>query len=507
MKGINPFWRNNLLLSADIIKQSGIKFTNTAASGTVDQFDANTCAAFAHAFLSNTATKFSFNSVAVGIDNHPTSPKMAKALIHAITELGLTPIFYGTIPTPALVYSAMKDQIPSIMVTGSNVILGGNNLQFFRPDGEITTTEQKEIIFSEMSFKPVIELPKLNSNHRAKQQYISRYTDLFSEQLLKNKKIGIYQHSSAGRDLYPQLFKALGAEVVLLDRADEFTAIDTEIISKSNQQKALKWVKEHNLDLLFSTNAAGDQPLVADEQGNWLRGDTLGLLSASAMNIKALAVPHCSNTNIEASCRIEYVKRTKNGSSNILAAFHDLSRHSRYIAGPETIAGFTSTGGFLLGSDIMIHGNRLSALPTNDAVLPAIMLMLSAVEKETTISKLVGNLPKRFVESHKVNNIAAEEHCHIIAKAKQSPKLFLNELGLGHHDIISINKNDGLRLVLGNKDIVHFRKSEIGAGLNCYVESDEHQFASSLTTLISNNMAASNSAMLWQEQTLTALAS
>lgn len=41
-----------------------------------------------------------------------------------------------------------------------------------------------------------------------------RYVSLFNSDILKGKRIGIYEHSSAGRDLYAPLFNQLGAEVI-----------------------------------------------------------------------------------------------------------------------------------------------------------------------------------------------------------------------------------------------------------------------------------------------------
>ena len=115
----------------------------------------------------------------------------------------------------------------------------------------------------------------LQSSMKAAQQYVYRYTKLFESHLLDGKRVGIYEHSSAGRDLYQGLFEALGAEVISIERTDEFVPIDTEAVAEVDKQKARKWSKEHSLDFIFSTDGDGDRPLVADS-GEWLRGDILG---------------------------------------------------------------------------------------------------------------------------------------------------------------------------------------------------------------------------------------
>ncbi|MEA1151685.1 phosphomannomutase, partial [Klebsiella pneumoniae] len=82
-----------------------------------------------------------------------------------------------------------------------------------------------------------------------------------------------------GRELYSIIFKQLGAEVISLGRSDEFVHIDTEAVSDKDRERARYWVQEYQLDTIFSTDGDGDRPLVSDENGEWLRGDILGLLA------------------------------------------------------------------------------------------------------------------------------------------------------------------------------------------------------------------------------------
>ncbi|HFN8020208.1 hypothetical protein [Escherichia coli] len=107
-----------MLVSKNIIENSGIQFGTSGARGLVEQFNSEVCAAFAHAFIDSIKDEFSFKSVAVAIDNRPSSPAMAQATIAAINAIGLEAVYYGVIPTPALAYSAMQASIPCIMITG-----------------------------------------------------------------------------------------------------------------------------------------------------------------------------------------------------------------------------------------------------------------------------------------------------------------------------------------------------------------------------------------------------
>lgn len=79
----------------------------------------------------------------------------------------------------------------------------------------------------------------------AAKSYIARYLDLFSPTLLAGKRIWIYEHSSAGRDLYAELFQKLGAEVVSLGHSDQFVPIDTAAVSFQDIEMAQRWQKQH----------------------------------------------------------------------------------------------------------------------------------------------------------------------------------------------------------------------------------------------------------------------
>ena len=100
----------------------------------------------------------------------------------------------------------MQDKMPCIMITGSHIPFDRNGLKFYRPDGEITWDDEQAILFADVDFSPCLELPQLTANPQAAEFYCERYRSLFSADLLVGKRIGIYEHSSAGRDLYAPLF-------------------------------------------------------------------------------------------------------------------------------------------------------------------------------------------------------------------------------------------------------------------------------------------------------------
>ena len=460
---------NSKLVSETVLAQSGVAFGTSGARGLVTQFTPDVCAAFTVAFTQCMQRNFNFQTVAIAIDNRPSSYGIAKACSAALQQLGIETVYYGVIPTPALAYVAIEDGMPAIMVTGSHIPFDRNGLKFYRPDGEISKADEIDILTQEVSFDAITDLPELTIDNSAKERYIERYTSLFDDAWLTGKRIGIYEHSSAGRDIYYRIFEKLGAEVIALGRSDEFVPIDTEAVSEEDKDKAIKWSSEYKLDAVFSTDGDGDRPLVSDENGNWLRGDILGLLCADALNIEALAVPVSCNTAIELSDKFEYVKRTKIGSPYVIAEFADLAQQF------NSVAGFEANGGFLLGTDVILNDKQLKALPTRDAMLPAIMLF-AAADKDV-ISTLISALPQRFTCSDRIQNFAKEKSQEIILKGKADPAQLLTTLGFENITITSVDETDGLRIKLTDGSIVHLRPSGNAPELRCYAEADNYSQA------------------------------
>ncbi|WP_440054146.1 phosphomannomutase [Pseudoalteromonas sp. T1lg65] len=459
----------NKLICAEVITESGIAFGTSGARGLVEDFTPDVSAAFAIAFITAIENAFTFDTVAIAIDNRPSSYTIAQACATVLKQRDLRVVYYGVIPTPALAYKAIQDGMPCIMVTGSHIPFDRNGLKFYRPDGEITKADEQAILASNASFEALPQyLSELHDNPDAKTAYSQRYLSLFKTDALKGKKIGIYEHSSAGRDIYKALFELLGANVFSLGRSDEFIPIDTEAVSDEDKQRALNWSKEYNFDAILSTDGDGDRPLIADEHGNWLRGDILGLLCSQLLNIEALAIPVSCNTAIELSKSFKQVKRTKIGSPYVIAEFEQLGEQY------SSIAGFEANGGYILGSSIDVNGKKLAALPTRDALLPAILLLA----EQEPISKQLTKLPNRFTASDRLQNFAKEKSLDLIAELEKDASSFL--VKLGYELEYTVDLTDGLRITIENGDIVHLRPSGNAPELRCYAESSSEEVAKSL---------------------------
>ena len=460
------------LTVAQIIQDSGVGFGTSGVRGLVSQFTDTVSGALAVAFvetLSQQGVKCS--TIALAIDRRPSSANMAAAVTGALKALGITVLYYGVLPTPALALEAFSQSIPAIMITGSHIPFDRNGLKFYRPDAEINKIDEQSIL-SQMAPMPHFA-PSLNVlMDRALKGYVARYLTPFTTTTLSGLTIGVYEHSAAGRDITNVILSGLGATLVSLGRCDEFVALDTEAISEQDHALAKHWSTTHTLDAIVSTDGDGDRPMLADENGCWLPGDILGTLCATFLNASALAVPISCNSAIESLVTAK-VTRTKIGSPYVIDAMNTLlHRHS-------PVVGFEANGGFLCGSDVTINGVTLGKLMTRDALLPLVVVLAEARRQRQPISQLYQSRVDRFTASDRVMHFPSTKSQTLLTRWQQNIDDFARKMGVGEAQI-TFNTIDGLRLILGDGQIVHLRASGNAPELRCYCEANTQDQARAL---------------------------
>ena len=453
----------------DVMKNSGVAFGTSGARGLVSTMTDEVCAAYALAFLSAIGQAFAINRIALGIDLRPSSPRIARACASALHHAGIVVEYCGALPTPALALYAQNQSIPAIMVTGSHIPFDRNGIKFYRPDGEITKAD--ELVIADAAVKMHEgegELPEFNP--AAIQQYMQRYLDFFAD--FKGMHLGLYEHSSVARDVLKHILEGLDAKVTSLGRTEEFVPIDTEAVADVDIQRGRAWARDHHFDAIISTDGDGDRPLISDENGNWLRGDIVGLICARYLGAKKVVVPVSCNTAIELCGAFEKVVRTKIGSPYVIAGMQEISN--------DAVVGFEANGGFLTGSSFTHHGKILAPLPTRDALLPALAVLAAAKAMNGKVSDLLKDLPKRYTASDRLQDFPVATSLELVSRLTSDRQAQLDYLASDGAKPIDMDTTDGLRIRFDNGEIVHLRPSGNAPELRCYCEAASNERAMQL---------------------------
>jgi phosphomannomutase len=371
--------------------------------------------------------------------------EIAQAVEQAIRDAGMVPVNLGCLPTPALMFHAVGRRKGSMMITGSHIPFDRNGYKTNTACGELLKHHEQPIAdvvrkvresICRQAFSASLfdahgafksghrELP-LESNE-ARQAYSNRYLYFWPDQPLRGMRLLFYQHSAVGRDLVPQILERLGAEVICAGRSEEFVPIDTENMEAAQLGLIQSLVDQATaayglIDAAVSTDGDSDRPLILgiDRETSQVRfysGDLVGMVVAESLGADAAVVPISCNDAIDRSSLAAVLEpKTRIGSPYVIAGMEAASERGKRI-----VCGWEANGGFLLGSDIERNEKKLSALPTRDAVLPIVAVLVSAREKKLSLNELFALLPRRFSRAALMKNFPKAIGAEIIRRLSPS---------------------------------------------------------------------------------------
>jgi len=220
--------------------------------------------------------------IIMGQDSRCSSPVLAAAVGEGLTAAGLNVWEVGLCPTPAVAYlTQTTNALGGVMISASHNPPGDNGIKFFAADGsKVSPAIQMEIEMAWRLSNRDRALPAVKLGcHKHRPELLEYYLKALIQplhggriKLLKGMKIVLDLAWGAAVVLAPEVFRALGAEVICLHcepRGDRIN-VDCGSTHLTPLQKA---VLRHQADLGFAFDGDADRVLAIDHRGHPVDGD------------------------------------------------------------------------------------------------------------------------------------------------------------------------------------------------------------------------------------------
>jgi phosphomannomutase len=464
---------------------SNVKFGTSGLRGiAVDLLDGPAASHIA-AFLQNFAGPGV--PVLIGCDKRDSSMQLCAQAVSVANALQLPANFVGVVPTPCLAFAASRQNAVTIMVTGSHIPGDRNGVKFYRQEGEITKADEETISKGAAEIDPLPWLAEVEAQVNAGLRkeilanWYERYISIAGEEALRGLRVGVFEGSTAAAGPLAKLLGACGADVYPFGKCDTFTPLDTEAVEDRLLEQLGREIESGRLDAVVSADPDGDRPLVIDDEGEIVRGDLLGWLTARWLSADAVVTTVTANSRVssEPGCN---VRRTRVGSPYVIAGLLE-----EIAAGAKRPIGFEPNGGVLVGSDQNVRGRMLCKLVTRDSFLPILAVLQQSAGQKKPLSELRRLAAFRSAASGRLQDVDTSR-CAELVKGLSLDEDKRARFFAPYGSVRSIDTTDGLRVILGTSDIanrdciVHLRPSGNAPEMRCYVEAETDARAGELLT-------------------------
>ncbi len=351
-------------------------------------------------------------TVVIGRDTRESGVLLETAIANALVKEGIETQLMGVAPTPAIAFSAMRQNVVAIAITASHNLYQDNGIKIFGAGGrKLSDSEQEEIE------KQLIERTRKSATgaigassdlaKTAKPELVKEYCDWLSQivDTTDFSKLHVVLDCANGAysNVAPEVFTKLGATVTTINATPDGRNIN-EQCGATHPAMLCSVVKSVGAHFGIAFDGDGDRLIAVDETGEIVDGDHLIAISATEMKRRGtlrnnkVAVTVMTNIGFHQAMKkaeIEVVT-TPVGDRSVLAV---LEENSLVLGGEQSghiiYRDLATTGDGLLAA-LMLSAIVAGADKTLGEIASAAMTSFPQVLINLRVSKRVENIEKLF---------------------------------------------------------------------------------------------------------------
>jgi phosphoglucosamine mutase len=338
-------------------------------------------------------------TVLIGQDTRRSGEMLVAALGAGLASTGTDVVELGVVTTPCLVYLTNDGPAAGIMVYASHNPAPDNGLKVV-VGGRKLDDEGEDELERRMAQPPIQPRPRNHELGRLRHdpstvEAYRKYLTLAAGDAVAGLRIGLDCANGSASAIAPELFRALGAEVMVLFAAPDGSNINRDCGS-THPLRLAETVPVAGLDIGFAFDGDADRLIAVDERGELVDGDAvmgitaLQRLAAGTLRNNLLVATVMSNGGLERAIQQAGGRmiRTPVGDRNVYEA---MERHDAVLGGEQSghviFRELATTGDGLLTAIQLIHAMRaaddpLSRLADRIPRLPQVVLNSAARHRD-----------------------------------------------------------------------------------------------------------------------------
>jgi len=221
----------------------------------------------------------------IGRDPRESGPALEAAVVDGLIGAGVSPLLLGVVPTPALAWMSAQMAVPAVMITASHNPWHDNGVKVFAQGGLKLTDDVEAAIEAAMhdEIAPAVDSQvadtptAIATEHEWREGYTAHLVG--ADGSLKGLRIVLDCANGATSQVAPAVFRALGADVVVIHDAPTGRNINDEC-GATNTASLAGAVIAHKAELGLAFDGDGDRVIAVDHRGHAVDGDRMIALAA-----------------------------------------------------------------------------------------------------------------------------------------------------------------------------------------------------------------------------------
>lgn len=326
--------------------------------------------------------------VVIGRDPRESGAVLQASVAAGLAAEGVDVDDVGVIPTPAVAMFAARDGVPGAVITASHNPFHDNGVKIFAAGGAKLSDAQQEAIEAELSSilgaEPSGSIPRrvgsVSRRALAVAEYVDHVVSYFGEGSLSGLRVVLDTANGAMCDAAPEVFRRLGADVIVLNDAPDGTNINDGCGATSTEGLCTFVSTMGSADMGFAFDGDGDRVIAVDGTGAVVDGDRLIALSALDRRDRGRLAGGVVVTTVMANLGFHramneagiQVVVTPVGDRHVLDAMND--------------------GGFVLGGEQSGHIIHRDVATTGDGLVSAVSLAEFVVRSGRSLAEAASSV-------------------------------------------------------------------------------------------------------------------